>query len=58
MVPLYDAIYMTFLKKQSYRSRKPMVVSGWELVGELAIQAHKGILGGDGGVLRFDCGGN
>lgn len=33
MVPLCGAIYTTFLKRQNYRSREPMVGREWELAG-------------------------
>lgn len=57
MMPLCDAIYMTFLKRQNDRSIEPKVVR--ELVGGgLALQGRKRILGGDGNVPRLDYGGS
>jgi len=32
---------MIFLKRQNYRSREPMVVRGWELVGGLLYRGTK-----------------
>ena len=55
-MPMCDA--MTFLKRQNYRSREPMVVRGWELAGGLTLQGHKRILGGDGNALQLGYGGS